>query len=105
MDEKKEEQEQKAIVIEYNISENVMTRYATHMVVQTIENEFKISFFEVKIPIILTDQDREKFNETRTMKADCIASVIITSDRLPRFLQALNEHLSKYMSEKEKKDS
>ena len=46
-----------AIPIEWHIPEGQITPFATNMTVQTIGNEFKISFFEIKPPIRLDDSE------------------------------------------------
>ena len=85
------------ISIEWRIPDGAMTPFATNMLVQTIENEFKISFFEIK-PFIRLDQSQPM---PSTVKADCVASVIVTADRLPKFIEALQIQLGKYKSKKE----
>ncbi len=102
---KKEEQKEQQLSIEWNIPDNMIARFATNIVVQTIENEFKISFFEIRTPIILSDEDREKMKKIGTIRADCIGSIIVTPDRMQKFIQVMNEQLSKYNSKQQKKES
>src|SRR3990172_6828217 len=93
---KKKEQKGHILSIEWNIPDNIITRFATNMTIQTIENEFKISFFEVKPPIVLSEVDQKKMKKIGTVKADCVGRFIVTPDRLPKFIADLNEQLSKY---------
>lgn len=94
MDKEKKTATQKAITlpIKWNVPETMVTRFASNMVVQTIENEFKLSFFELKPKI--------HFNPSDTIPteviADCVASVIITVDRIPKFISALQKQLDTY---------
>jgi hypothetical protein len=80
------------IPIEYRMPDGIITPFATNMIVQTIEHEFKISFFEIK-PFI-------RINESEPIpdkvKADCVASVIVSADRLPKFIKALQTQLEKF---------
>jgi len=104
---KKEEQkeQQLSLSIEWNIPDNIIARFATNIVVQRMENEFKISFFETKPPIILSDEDREKLKKAGTIRADCIGSIIVTPDRLRKFIQTMDKQLSEYNIKQEKKES
>lgn len=77
------------IPIEWHIPEGVMTPFATNMLVQTIENEFKISFFELKPAIRLSTSDPMP----TSIGADCVASVIVTEDRLSKFVEVLQSQL------------
>jgi len=80
------------VPIEWYIPEGLITPFATNMIIQTIEHEFKISFFEIKPSIRLDDflplPDK--------VRADCVGSVIVSADRLPKFIEALQTQLNKY---------
>lgn len=83
-----------AIPIEYNTPEGTMTPFATNMLVQIIENEFKISFFELKPFLRLSESDPIPSK----MRADYIGGVIVSADRLPNFIKALQGQLEKYQT-------
>jgi hypothetical protein len=87
------------IAIEWNIPEGVMTPFATNMVIQTIENEFRVYFFEVKTPVRLEKTD-PPLNKVR---ADCVGSVIITADRMPNFIEVLQNQFDIYISKQQEK--
>lgn len=82
-----------AIPIKWHIPNFIITRFASNMIVQTIENEFKISFFELKPEIHFASQ-----KPPGEIEAECVASVIVTADRLPKFIEALQKHLNQYNS-------
>jgi len=86
-----------AVPIEWYAPEGLMTPFATNMVIQTIENFFKISFFEIKPPIRLDESE----SHPSKVRADCVASVIITPDRLPNFIEVLQKQYEKYISKKQ----
>ena len=91
--------------IDWNVPEDVITRFATNLVTQTIDNEFKLTFFEIKPEIVFDEEEQQmKMIEKGTVRADCISSIIVTADRMPRFLKVLNEQLIKYQ-DKQKKTS
>lgn len=77
------------VPLKYKIPDSIITRFATNMVVQIITNEVKISFYEQDIPIQLNkDQPVPK-----EIQATCVASVIVTADRLPGFINVLQGQL------------
>jgi len=91
----KDEKLQKIPVpLKWHISDGIITRFATNMTVQIIENEFKVSFFEIK-PEIIVDPSTPLPKE---VLAECVASVIVTPDRLPKFIEALQKQLEIYNS-------
>ncbi len=87
------------VPVKWNIPDTIITRFATNIVVQIIENEFKITFFEIK-PEIYLDPSQKPSGE---VQADCVASVIVTADRLPRFIEVLLKQVDLYTSRKLKK--
>ena len=89
-----------ALLIDYKIPDDVITRFATNITVQIIENEFKVSFFELKPDIILREEDRKELWQRGTVRADCIGSIIVTGDRMRKFIDALSQQLAKYESGK-----
>ncbi len=82
------------VPIKYRIPDTIITRYATNITVQIIENEFKICFFEQK-PEMRFDPKQPPPSE---VQADCVASVIVTADRLPRFIKVLLKQVDQYTS-------
>ena len=104
MDEQ-EPKTEKQVVVEWHIPENVVTKYATNMVVQHSDQEFILSFFEILPPIILgTPQDLEKLETLSSVRAECIARVIVSAERMPRFVQVLQQNLEKAISKQEDKN-
>jgi hypothetical protein len=88
--------QKKKIPIEWHIPDGLISPFASNMLVQTIENEFKLLFFEIKPPLLLDDST--PFPEKA--RADCVASVIVTADRMPTFIAALQTQLNKYHQSK-----
>lgn len=86
----------KEIPITWNIPEGIATPFATNMLVQVIENEFKLTFYELKPPIILNKTQ----THPDTVSADYIGGVIVSADRLPKFIKVLQAQLDKYNSKK-----
>lgn len=85
----KEIKQEVKVPIEWHIPDYIITRFASNMVVQKIENDFKILFFEVQPDIQLTPEPLPK-----SIKAECVASVIVTADRFAKFVEVLQKQLS-----------
>ncbi len=91
--------EEVTLKIEWNIPADIVTKFATNVVVQMLENEFKISFFEAKPEIVLGDETKLKAIKDRgTVRADCIGSFIVTADRMPNFINAMKNVFDVYES-------
>lgn len=80
--------------IHWNVPDDIVARYSTNMVVQRLDNEFLISFFEVKPPIILGDPDaiKDGLKSLKSIQANCVAQIIVAHDKLPSFINALQKN-------------
>jgi len=87
--------------INWNIPEDIVARYATNMVIQRLENEFLISFFEIKPPIILDTPEKvsQKLRNMKSMQANCVAQIIVAENKLPAFIDALKRNFDRLVSE------
>ncbi len=86
----------KEVPLKFIISPTIITRFASNMVIQTFENEFKISFFEVK-PEIRLDPSEKIPDE---VLADCVASIIVAANKLQAFIDILQKQVNKYNEKK-----
>lgn len=86
------------VPIKWNIPDNMITRFASNMVVQLLENEFKISFFEINPDIKLGIENKPPDE----VQANCVASVIITANKLPVFIEVLQNQYNVYNELKSK---
>jgi hypothetical protein len=89
--------------VDWHISENIQSRYATNIVVQPIQHEFVISFFEAQPPIFIgtPEENRTRYQELGSIHAECVAKVIVAAERLPEFIAALQTTLAAYHAAKE----
>ena len=91
------EQEKKTILVDWNVGDdNLITPFATNMVIQTIESVFKLSFFEMKPAIILDTS----LPLPTSIRADRVASVFVAADKLQNIIQIMQDQLDKYNSTK-----
>jgi hypothetical protein len=88
-----------AIPIEWYIPDGLITPFATNMVVQSSGDAFKVLFFEVKSPFLLD----ESATPPSKVRADCVGSVVITPDKLPKIIEVFQSQLDRYLSKKDSK--
>lgn len=84
------------VPIKFTMPDNVITRFATNMTVQVLENEFKISFFEQSPPLRIGPNPQIPDE----IEAICVSSVIVTAAKLPSFINALQDQLDKFNTRK-----
>ncbi|MFQ5779444.1 MAG: hypothetical protein ACE5HN_01500 [Nitrospiria bacterium] len=81
--------------VDFHIPENFTRRYATNMLIQHGENEFLISFFETYPPTFLVSpmdvEAKKKIDDLKSVKANCIASIIVSDEKMPSFVKAMND--------------
>lgn len=82
----------KALPVEWHIPDGIPIRYATNMVVQKLENEYLLSFFEIRPPLILgtPEQISVKLEGLKSITANCVAQIFIAQNKMPEFVKALN---------------
>ncbi len=84
--------------IDWHIPEEMQSRFATHLVVQHSEGEFFLHFFELRPPLILGDRKQQlaQFKGIKSLRAQCTARVAIAANRMPEFIQLLQQNLETY---------
>ena len=83
------EQKENKIPIKWNVPETIITRFASNMVVQTIEGYFKLLFFEIKPEIHLVAPAAP----SSEIVAECVGSIIVPPDKLPAIIEVLTKQL------------
>lgn len=80
-----------AIPIDWHVPDSLVSHYATNITVQRSEHEYIVSFFEVTPPLIIGPPDVVKagLQEIGSVRAVCVARVIIAAGRMPSFILAL----------------
>jgi hypothetical protein len=76
----------------WHVPDDIVSRFATNAVIQSIEDAFKISFFEAKPEMRL----QPGIKPPVSVKADCVASIIVTPQKLQSIIQALQRHLDSF---------
>jgi len=94
-----EEKETLELPVEWHVPDTVISRFVTNMVVQHTEHEFLISFFEIKPPILFTEESRREIQKIHaSVRADCVARVVVAPERMGRFIEVLQENWEKYQN-------
>ena len=81
------------VPIKWHTPDGMLSRYASHALVHVLENEIKISFFELQ-PSIRLNPDDPLPTEAR---ADCIANIIMSPHKIPAFIEALQKQLTAFI--------
>jgi hypothetical protein len=73
-----------AASIRWMIPESITPQYATNFVVQRMQHEYLISFFQLLPPLLIGDPEQvlEMLKQNSTLEAKCIFQVMIAEDRL-----------------------
>ena len=82
------------VSIKWNIPETIITRFASNMVVQTIEGYFKLLFFEIKPEIHLVAPAAP----SSEVVAECVGSIIVPPDKLHTIIEVLTKQLQQYQA-------
>ncbi len=82
------------VPLKYHIPDNIITQFVTNMTIQMLGSEFKICFFQAK-PDLRLGPNPEPLNE---VQADCVASIVVSPDRLSKFVEVLQDQLKRYSS-------
>ncbi len=98
-----EEARQVSLKLEWRIPEGLAGRYATNMVVQRTEHEFILSFFEAYPPMVIgsPDEIKAQLEQLETVRAECIARIIVAASRMPEFVEVLQKNLQHSLSQRE----
>jgi hypothetical protein len=88
------------IPIERYCPPELVSRYATDLIIQRTGSEFILSFFETIPPMVLgtPEEQQDKLKKLASVRSECIARVIVSDDRFPQFVQAMQENLERWQS-------
>jgi len=86
--------------IDWVVDDNTPSGYGTNLIVQHTENEFILSFFELKPPVLFGDPAEKQRQAERlgSLKARCVAQITIHASRMPQFVEAINDNYQNYLA-------
>jgi hypothetical protein len=82
------------VPLKFHVPDNIISRFATNMTVQILDDEFKINFYEMK-PELNFDPNAAPPSE---VKADCVASVIVPASKLDSWIDVFKGQVERYNS-------
>lgn len=95
--------------VSFNAPIDMPSVYATNIVLQQMEYEVVVSFYEVQPPILMAGQNEAEnlaILKKTGLRADCVAKVIISNRRFGAFADIMKELASNIKAaEKVKKDA
>jgi hypothetical protein len=80
---------------------NIPTQYATNMVIQSLGQEFLLSFYEVRPPIITGSLEEHTAEFAQGIPAKCGGRIIVSPGRLQQFSALLQKHLEHLLANQE----
>lgn len=94
-----EPEQEFSLEIVWHLPEDIVSQFATDVVVQQGVEEFIISFFQVRPPVIVgsPEEKLEQVKQLDSIKAECVARVIVTPDRMNKFIKALQSSYNRYL--------
>lgn len=100
-EETQEEAENEGIPIDWHFPEGLIKRYANNMLVQRLENEFVISFFEIVPPPIFgsPEERRKQADKVKSVRANCVASVVVSPMKMQAFIDAMQENFDNFIAD------
>lgn len=75
------------VPIKFNLPVEMPSVYSTNIVVQTLEHEVLISFYEIQPPLLIggTPEQNLAFIKKTGLRADCVSRITIAKGRLETF--------------------
>jgi len=86
--------------LDWQIPDYVPTHRVTNATVQRMGDEFVLSFFEHRGPIIISDEDVEKARQEEFAKVLCVARICITPERMASFIKVFKQQYDLYLQSK-----
>jgi hypothetical protein len=105
-EQERSDSERMPVPLEFCVSDELVSRYATNFVVQHTENEFILSFFEAEVPILLgtAEENLAQLQSIGSVKAHCVARIIVSPNRMADLLRIMGENYSRYQGRREEGD-
>jgi|GEM_PF-743873 len=101
-EEKLERSTQVNVPIEWHVSDDIKSIYASNVVVQPGQHEIILSLFEIRPPILTgtPEENRAKIEQIGTIRAECVGRIVVDPDLVPNIITALQTTLDNYHAAK-----
>lgn len=79
-----------------------LTRYATNFVIQCLEHEFILSFYEAEAPILLgsSEENLAELRRQGEIHARCVARIVVAPARMQEFAHIVESAMTRHHSQK-----
>ena len=93
-----ENQKEQSLPIEWYVPEGLPQLYANNIVIQHTDSEFILSFFAAQLPFLLEEDPdlSTRLSQVETLRARCVAQIIISPPRMKGFLDALVRNYERF---------
>ena len=100
-EEKMESDESKgvSVPIRWEFPDDLTTVYAAHVSIRHTQNDFVVSFFQIKDPSGTTE---EQFNFVKSqgyVSARCVARIAVAAGTMSEFIEAMQDSYQKYLGQ------
>src|SRR5436190_1937078 len=84
--------------IDWHFPEDMQSRYADNLLVQTGQYGITISFFEAEVPVLLgqPEENKKQLEALGTIRANCVGKIVVSPDFIPVLTKALETGLENY---------
>jgi hypothetical protein len=80
---------------------DLIAHFVDNMLVVHTEHQFVVSFLQTEFPLAA---NKEELLEVESMRAKCVARVIISPNQMQSFIEALQTNYTKYLNSYKKSD-
>ena len=86
--------------VEWHYDPGIVSRYTNNLMVQVGQRECYLSFFELRPPVLAGSQEdiERQAKEIKSVRAECVARVVMAHELLPSIIQALQNVWEKKLS-------
>jgi hypothetical protein len=95
------EEREGGVPINWEQPGDIPTYYATNIVIQSLGQEFLLSFYEVRPPIITGSLEEHTAEFAQGIPAKCVGRIIVSPGRLQQFSTLLQKHLEHLLANQE----
>ena len=88
----------KAVPIVWEVPPGFPSQYATHLVVQHTEEDFTITFWDLRPPILMgtPDEKRQQVEALKAVRPDALARIVVSPRRMREFTQVMQDNLKTF---------
>ena len=89
--------EGKGVPIIWEVPGDLPTHYATHLVVQHTDEDFTITFFDLRPPLLMGPPEAQKQLEAmQIVRPKALARIVVSPARMRQFIQVMQDNLKTF---------